>query len=278
MEIERDLKRVMESKIILEEHKPLIEKLLTEANKIKFRTKGRTDVYSYKDLDFPRCTVVLKMDGTKAEALMEWAKREVVNKMQDILIDFADDRIVLDRETIAELGALALAEPDKQRDQAADKGTLVHDNIEKWLNGDAYEENEQLSIFRNIWLKENYTLIATEIPIVWYNIDKGFGGRLDILAYRDGKFYILDNKTSKSLHQGYGMQVGAYAKAVEQMSGIKTEGASIVHLPDTSVMKEYQLKEFKRRGNLVALKDLDKAFNHFLILLEQYYNRNNKYF
>lgn len=278
MNFEKDIERIEKCDIILSEHKPLIKKLLENANKIKFGVRGRTECYIFDDKDYPRCTNVLKMDGMKAAGLMEWAKREIVKKVQDLLIEFSEKNLVLDAETIGEIGELALVEPDKQRDEAADKGTIAHDNIEKWLNGEEYEDSEQVKIFKTIWDKEKYTLIATEVPIIWYENNKGFGGRLDILAYKDNKFYILDNKTSKAIHQGYGIQVGAYAKAVEQMSGIKIDGAAIVHLPDMSVMKEYQIKEFKRRGNYVVCKDLDIAFEHFKILLNQYYFRNNKYF
>ena len=171
--------------------------------------------------------------------------------------------------------------PDRQKNDAATEGTKAHDNVENWLNTKSFIEDENLEIFRRIWWSEGVELIATEIPLVWHNNfhGKGFGGKLDILAYKDGDFIIYDNKTSRSVHEGYALQVAAYKNAVEQMSpGIKIKKCKIIHLADTKKMKEWQLKQYNKLGNLVEIKHLDKAWSNFKRLLELYENRNQKYY
>ena len=262
--------------------KPFIKQLFDTASKIDFGKVGRSEMYLYGDESFPRCTSVLQMDGTKAGALMEWAKRETVAKMKDMLSIFTDKPLsVADIEDIA---TKSLGEADRQRDEAADTGTDTHDNIEHWLNGESYREDYRLSKFIDIWNKENVELVCTELPILFKSgvADNifGYGGRLDILAYKDGKYIIYDIKTSKSVHQGYALQVAAYRAAVEQMSNhhIEISTAKIIHLPDESKLSATQAKAYAKLGNLVEIKNLGKAFNHYMVLLDQYYMRNEKYF
>lgn len=176
---------------------------------------------------------------------------------------------------------MALQSPDKQRDSSAATGSGVHDNIEKDLNGQESVLDEPLKLFRQIWKREGVELICTEMPVVYKEPNgHGFGGKLDILAYKDDDFFIYDNKTSRSVHGSYCLQTSAYAKAVEQMSGglIKIKGAKIVHLPNVSELKDWQLKLHRKMGNLIECKNMEEAFKHFHLLLEQYYMRNNKYF
>ena len=258
--------------------KPFIKQLFDTASKIDFGKVGRSEMYLYGDESFPRCTAVLQMDGTKAGALMEWAKRETVAKMKDMLQVFTDKPLSV--TDIEEIAAKSLGEADRQRDEAADKGTDAHDNIECWLNGEPYKEDERLSKFIDIWKKEGVELVYTELPIIYKERDRGYGGRLDILAYKDGKYIIYDLKTSKSVHQGYALQVAAYKSAVEQMSNhhITIDTAKIIHLPDESTLSSTQAKAYSKLGSLVECKNLDMAREHYFILLQQYYMRNAKYF
>lgn len=260
--------------------KPIIKELFDVASKVDFGKVGRSEMYLFGESPFPRCTSVLQMDGTKAGALMEWAKRETVAKMKDMLSIFIDKPLSV--EDIEDIADKSLKESDRQRDEAADTGTDVHDNIEHWLNGEPYIEDDRLSKFIDIWKKEKVELVCTEMPIIFIDpaTKQGYGGRLDILAYKDGVFYIYDNKTSKSVHQGYGLQTAAYKQAVEQMSGgrIKIDKIKIIHLPDESKLSDSQMKAYKKLGNLVEIKNIEQATEHYMVLLRQYYMRNNKYF
>lgn len=266
---------------IKKEDKEKIFRLFDVAKRIEFGKIGpRQEGYLIDGTGYPRCTSVMSMDGNKAGALMEWAKREIAQKMHDLLIEKIHAGKKLSDGDVALLVEKALKEPERQKDEAADSGTKAHDNIENWLNGKKYYEDDRLTKFKEIWAKEKMEIVCTELPLIYSDNGLGFGGRLDILAYQDGKFYIDDNKTSKSVHQGYALQLSAYKAAVEQMSNgeIKIAGAKIIHLPDLSVLKKWQLDAYNKLGSLVECKNLEQAFEHYKVLLQQYYLRNNKYY
>ncbi len=265
---------------IREEDKPFIYKLFDVSNQIKFgKIDSRREGYKFMGNGYSRCTSILQMDGTRAAALMEWAKREVVSFAEENLIYELNKCKELCEDSIKFILKGALEYPDKQKKEAAWVGTGEHDNVENWLNDKPFIENPNLGVFRRIWYNEGVELIATEIPVVWHNKNVGFGGKLDILAYRDGEFIIYDNKTSRSIHEGYALQVAAYKNAVEQMApGIKIKKCKIIHLADTRKMNDWQYKQYQKLGNLIEIKHLDKAWSNFKRLLELYENRNQKYY
>lgn len=273
---------VIKNDKISSEAKQAVMAIFAVSDKISFgKISPRAEGYIYEGLGNPRCTSVLQMDGSRAAALLEWAKREVVEDAKERLKYNLNKVGYLTNSTIDYLLDLALNSPDNQRDSSAVIGSGVHDNVEKWLNRQESVEDEPLKIFKQIWKKEGVELICTELPVVYRNENgHGFGGKLDILAYKDDEFFIYDNKTSRSVHGSYCLQTSAYAKAVEQMSGglIKISGAKIIHLPNIAELKDWQLKQHRKMGNLIECKNMDIAFKHFELLLEQYYMRNNKYF
>lgn len=269
--------RIRINQKIREEDKPLIYNLFDVSNQIKFgKIDSRREGYIFQGKGNARCTAILQMDGTRAAALMEWAKREVISYAEEHLIKDLKD---LCEDSVKLILKQALEYPDKQKNTAAWQGTKTHDNVENWLNTKSFVEDDQLRMFQRIWWNEGVELIATEIPVVWNNRSVGFGGKLDILAYKDGEFIIYDNKTSRSIHEGYALQVAAYKNAVEQMApGIKIKKCKIIHLADTAVMNDWQYKQYQKLGQLIEIKHLDKAWSNFKRLLELYENRNQKYY
>ena len=269
--------RIRMNNKIREEDKPLIYNLFDVSNQIHFgKIDSRREGYKFQGSGYSRCTAILQMDGTRSAALMEWAKREVVSYAEEHLLSELKD---LCEDTVKSILKDALEYPDKQKKDAAWVGTGEHDNVENWLNGKPFIENPNLGVFTRIWYNEGVELIATEIPVVWHNKNVGFGGKLDILAYKDGEFIIYDNKTSRSIHEGYALQVAAYKNAVEQMApGIKIKKCKIIHLADTRKMNDWQYKQYQKLGNLIEIKHLDKAWSNFKRLLELYENRNQKYY
>lgn len=277
------VERLKQNVLVAEKDKENILKFLDRANAISFgKISSRQEGYIDGDYRLPRCTSILQMDGTKAGALMEWSKRQVAGRIEELLLRrIAEGSLSADQ--IREICAEGLADPDKQKNEAAEIGTGAHDEVECWLCGEKEldECSEVVHRFAEAWERSGLTLIGTEIPVAWHNADGcGFGGRLDILAYKDGRFYIGDNKTSRSVHDSYGMQVAAYKAAVEQMSNetIKIAGGYIFHIPTIETLNDRQKKEYEKRGSLIELKGLEDGFEHYRLLLELYYKRNNKYF
>ena len=261
--------------------KAAFKELYAKSSQITFgKIDKRNEGYILNDLKLPRCTSVLSMDGTKAGALMEWAKKEVANRIRELL-QYRIGNGPLSFLDIAECCEIGLQEPDKQKNEAADTGTARHDNFENFLTGYQYEDDEPLSRFKEAWNNFGGVVVATEIPVIWHDGNgHGFGGRVDALLYKDGKWIVGDNKTSRSVHESYACQISGYSKAIEQMTNglIKIEKGAIFHIPDFDKMSIRQKKEYDKRGSLIYIDKLEEAFEHYRLLLELYYRRNNKYF
>ena len=56
-----------------------------------------------------------------------------------------------------------------------------------------------------------------------------YAGTVDRLAIIDGETFVLDIKTSKSVHPSHWAQTAAYARALEA-EGTKIDGIAILHL------------------------------------------------
>jgi hypothetical protein len=277
---ERVYTRIRANNYIADKDKALIYKLFDVSNQITFgKIDSRREGYKYQGIGNPRCTAILQMDGSRAAALMEWAKREVADYIDKTLVYKLLNGEPITEWIIDEVCKDGYHNPDKQKMTAAWQGTKAHDNAENWLNGNKFEQDALLNTFIRVWQDEAVELVATEIPLVWRSRGLGFGGKCDILAYKDGKFILYDNKTSRSIHESYALQVAAYKEALEQMSpGLKISECKIIHLADTNNMSDWQKKQYNKLGNLIKIRNLAKAWKHYKVLLEQYEMRNNKYF
>jgi hypothetical protein len=85
-----------------------------------------------------------------------------------------------------------------------------------------------------------------------YSVKYRYAGSADAIAYRDGKLTVLDWKTGNGIYPEYGLQVAAYAKALEEMTGEPVSEAWTVRLGRTGLDFESQ-----------RVVDLDRAFISF---------------
>ncbi len=85
-----------------------------------------------------------------------------------------------------------------------------------------------------------------------YSAKYRYAGAMDAVAYRKGKMVALDWKTSNGFYSEYALQVAAYAKALEEMTG-------------EPVAEAWAVRFGKREPEFEARKvtDLDTAFNAF---------------
>jgi hypothetical protein len=109
----------------------------------------------------------------------------------------------------------------KERDKAADIGTLAHFMIECMLNNQVadlsdYDEADIAKAlvcytkFLDWWEIQNLTVVATEIQLV--NEEYRYGGTIDLIAVDDdGDHVLLDFKTSKKISESYWRQCAGYA-------------------------------------------------------------------
>ena len=125
--------------------------------------------------------------------------------------------------------------------KAAKEGSQVHDAAEALLKGEEVcwiddDGNAKYSLevwsmilrFQEFWTTYKPELIACE-EFVWS--DEGqYAGTMDIICKLDGEIWIIDIKTSNSLHKTYDLQLAAYTKAVEERTDIKVERTGILWL------------------------------------------------
>ena len=110
----------------------------------------------------------------------------------------------------------------KERDNAADIGTIAHFMIECMLNNQVadLEDFDQADIdkalvcytkFLHWWDEQNLEVVATEVQLV--NHLHKYGGTIDLVAKnKEGEHILLDFKTSKKISESYWRQCAGYAE------------------------------------------------------------------
>jgi hypothetical protein len=109
----------------------------------------------------------------------------------------------------------------KERDKAADVGTIAHFLIECFLNEQVADlsDYDQADIdkalvcynkFHDWWNEQSLEKVATEIQLV-HNAAR-YGGTIDLVAKRsNGDHVLIDFKTSKKISDSYWRQCAGYA-------------------------------------------------------------------
>jgi hypothetical protein len=129
--------------------------------------------------------------------------------------------------------------------KAADEGTETHEAIEKFLNGeeliwiDEYGKAKYNLIvwqmilrFADFWNTIKPRLIATEQHI--FSDEYKYAGTIDLVVEIEGKIWLLDIKTSNSLHTSYDLQLAAYAQAWNENFDTPIENTGIIWLKSSS--------------------------------------------
>jgi len=109
----------------------------------------------------------------------------------------------------------------KERDKAADIGTIAHFMIECMLNGNVADLSDYddadiakalvcYTKFLDWWEGQKFEVVGTELQMV--NEAYRYGGTIDLIAKdSSGNFVLLDFKTSKKIGDGYWRQCAGYA-------------------------------------------------------------------
>ena len=214
----------------------------------------QVDRYQYQGYNVPRVTEILS-DMLHEDFLMTWANN------------------------------IGLYQKKKYKDvleQAATKGSYVHDAIEDYIqNGNDLDIETVMSGYRkevnyaygsfrawwdNLCSKRKIKVIMQEQKLVcpW------FGGTLDLLVEIDGRIYLLDFKTSNHASYKYFLQLAAYIYILKYFYGIEVYGCGIIKLDKKSIhFEEYIIdKAMPEYGEFIEL-----CQTTFLSLVYAYYNR-----
>tara|TARA_R110002020_G_scaffold128392_5_gene287791 strand:- start:1017 stop:1802 length:786 start_codon:yes stop_codon:yes gene_type:complete len=148
----------------------------------------------------------------------------------------------------------------EERDEAAARGTFVHNSVEQLIQGQELKISEEipnyeeickhLMSFERFWKEQEVEVVGTELFL--YNEDVPWAGTPDIIAYVKGHLSIIDLKTG-NYYKSHEVQLNMYAILLEKLLSLEENSLSIYGLYTKGRwIKEpnYGLKCFKRNNEL----------------------------
>ena len=166
--------------------------------------------------------------------------------------------------------------------KAGKEGTQVHEAAEKLIRG---EELSWMDDYGNA----KYSQLVWEMILKFYEFwttykpkpilceefvfsDKyKFAGTADLVVELDGETWLLDLKTSNSIHKSYDLQLAAYAKALEEVKDIKIDRTGIIWLKAHTRSKSKKKGVYQGKGWQVRQVDeIDKNFELFEMIYKLY--------
>lgn len=115
--------------------------------------------------------------------------------------------------------ALNFQHGEEIKQKSAAEGTLIHETVEKILMGENPEIPElirpSIEAFQNLIDVRRIQVDRDYIEKRVVNYDERYAGTIDSLALIDGKFGVLDIKTSYNIFRDYNLQTSAYIAALQ---------------------------------------------------------------
>ena len=170
--------------------------------------------------------------------------------------------------------------------KAGKEGTQVHEACEKLVLGEEvtwmddfgrakYSQIvwEMILKFYDFWSTHKPELISTE-DFVWSDKHK-YAGTADLVVKMDGEVWLLDIKTSNSLHKSYDLQLASYAKALKECKDIEIQRTGIIWLKAQSRGPSKKKGIYQGKGwKIVNVDDIDKNFELFQMIYKLYQLEN----
>ena len=165
--------------------------------------------------------------------------------------------------------------------KAAGEGTQAHNAIDAFLNGEeitwidefgnakySLEVWKMILKFAEFWNTHKPELIAGEYHL--FSDQHEFAGTADLIVRFQEKLWLLDIKTSNSLHTAYDLQLAAYATAWNETHNEKIERTGILWLK-ASTRGEGKGDNIQGKGwQLKVIDDIEKNFKMFQNIQEIY--------
>lgn len=201
--------------------------------------KDEARFYKIDGESYPSVTTIIKC--LDKPALVPWASK--MQREADALMAMTADTPRAAAELILGSGNAAYAKSAK----AADIGTEAHGAVEAYLKGEKKIPllTEAAENCFQSWLKwwTGSGLKVVGIETVVHSSTHEFAGRIDVLAEKAGKKYVLDWKTGKDIYPEAHLQNIAYRAALAEM-GMATHGGAMVLLPkDGGAVKVVQARK-----------------------------------
>lgn len=169
-------------------------------------------------------------------------------------------------------------------DQAAKDGTAVHNLIERYLDGEQLNYLDQngnptmhpdiwqmFLHFVEFWTKYKPTLIEKELLL--FSDEMEIAGTTDMVCEIElngvVERWIIDHKTSNSLHTSQELQTAAYQKCYEECYGIPIDRRGILWLKSSSRKEDPTGKKIKGKG--WELAESDRTYEEDLTIFKHVY-------
>lgn len=167
-------------------------------------------------------------------------------------------------------------------ERAGKEGTQVHEAAEDLIAGKQVEWIddfgqarysakvwEMICKFVEFWKEVSPEVIATEEFLV--SKEHKFAGTADIVAEIEGERWLLDIKTSNSLHKSYELQLAAYAKAWQEQFGQEIHRTGIIWLKSSKRGPSKKEGIYQGKGwELKIVDDIDYNFELFQTIYKLY--------
>jgi hypothetical protein len=165
--------------------------------------------------------------------------------------------------------------------KAAGEGTQVHTAVDNFLNGqeivwiDEYGNAKynldvwkMILRFADFWNTHKPELIATEYHL-FSDVHK-YAGTADLVVRLFDNIWLLDLKTSNSLHTSYDLQLAAYAQAWNETHDEKVTHTGILWVK-ANTRGEGKGEKIQGKGwELKVVNDIEKNFTMFKNIYEIY--------
>lgn len=169
---------------------------------------------------------------------------------------------------------------DWARDKAAREGTAVHEALEDVVAGktvdwkDSYGNAKySLTVWQMILKGVDFfntykpEILASEQFL--FSDRYEYAGTADFLCRLNNKITLIDYKTSNTISETYRMQLAAYAKAYEEIYGIKIDNTAILWFKAST--RGPRKGAIQGEGwQLIEYPDIDKNFEAFLKIYDVY--------
>lgn len=165
--------------------------------------------------------------------------------------------------------------------KAANEGTQVHNIVESFLNGeeiiwiDEYGNAKyNLDVWRmalrfaDFWNTYKPELITTEYHL--FSDEHEYAGTADFIVRFQGDLWLMDLKTSNSLHTSYDLQLAAYANAWNETHNEKVTHTGILWVK-ANTRGEGKKDKIQGKGwELRQISDIETNFKMFKNIQEIY--------
>ena len=170
--------------------------------------------------------------------------------------------------------------------RAGEEGTQTHNAIEDLLAGKEINWMDEFGNarynevvwgmilkFKTFWELAKPKLISSEE--FTFSDEHKYAGTADLVVELDGETWLLDIKTSNSLHKSYDLQLAAYVKSLEENKGIKITRTGILWLKSSRRSESKKKGEYFGKGwELKPIDDIETNFELFK-LIQRLYSLDN---